>query len=66
MTQKEINSMTDEQRYSLICKLINADADTMVREEYDSSGYDSKEVYRDDRIAWLCDFLKEDLQSDNA
>lgn len=66
MTPLEINSMTDEQRHSLICKLINADADSLVEDDYASSGYDSEEVYRDDRIAWLCDFLKEELQSDNA
>ena len=58
--------MSSDQRYSLIEKLINAEIDERVEEDFSSSGYDSKEEYRDDQISYLCDFLKKDLQSDNA
>ena len=61
-----INDLTSDQRYNLITKLINAEIDDRVEEDFLSSGYDSKEEYRDDQISYLCDFLKKDLQSDNA
>jgi hypothetical protein len=61
-----INNLSSDQRYNLITKLINAEIDERVEEDFTSSGYDTKEEYRDDQISYLCDFLKKDLQSDNA
>ena len=66
MTPNDIRNMSSDQRYSLIEKLINAEIDERVEEDFSSSGYDTKEEYRDDQISYLCDFLKKDLQSDNA
>ena len=62
----EIRDLTSDQRYNLITKLINVEIDDRVEEDFSSSGYDTKEEYRDDQISWFCDFLKKDLQSDNA
>lgn len=53
-------------RYDQICKLINEEIDEAVAEDYASSGFDNKEQYRDSLIANYCNFLKKDLQSDNA
>jgi hypothetical protein len=61
-----ITGLTSDQRYLLIEKLIKAEVDDRVAEDFSSSGYDSEEEYRDDQISHLCDFLKKDLQSDNA
>lgn len=66
MNQTDIRNLSSDQRYSLIQKLINAEIDERVEEDFSSSGYDSEEQYRDDQIAHMCAFLKEDLQSDNA
>ena len=66
MNMTDIRKLSSDQRYSLIEKLINAEIDERVEEDFSSSGYDSKEEYRDDQISYLCDFLKKDLQSDNA
>lgn len=66
MSPNDIRNMSSDQRYSLIEKLINAEIDDQVEEDFTSSGYDTKEEYRDDQISYLCDFLKKDLQSDNA
>ena len=53
------------QRYHIITQLINAEIDEFVEEDFESSAYDSKEAYRDERMAQFCDFLKKDLCSDN-
>ena len=66
MNTYEIRDLTSDQRYNLITKLINVEIDDRVEEDFSSSGYDTKEEYRDDQISWFCDFLKKDLQSDNA
>ena len=62
----DIRKLSSDQRYSIIEKLIKAEVDARVEEDFSSSGYDTKEEYRDDQISYLCDFLKKDLQSDNA
>lgn len=62
----DIRNLSSDQRYALIEKLINAEMDERVSEDFASSGYDSEEEYRDDQISYFCDFLKKDLQSDNA
>lgn len=66
MNITDIRKLSSDQRYSLIVKLINADIDERVEEDFSSSGYATEEEYRDDAIAHWCSFLKEDLQSDNA
>ena len=66
MNTYEIRDLTSDQRYNLITKLINVEIDDRVEEDFSSSGYDTKEEYRDDQISWFCDFLKKDFQSDNA
>ena len=66
MNTYEIRDLTSDQRYNLITKLINVEIDDRVEEDFSSSGYDTKEEYRDDQIRWVGDFLKKDLQSDNA
>ena len=66
MNTYEIRDLTSDQRYNLITKLINVEIDDRVEEDFSSSGYDTKEEYRDNQISWFCDFLKKDLQSDNA
>ena len=66
MNTYEIRDLTSDQRYNLITKLINVEIDDRVEEDFSSSRYDTKEEYRDDQISWFCDFLKKDLQSDNA
>lgn len=65
LSTSDIRKLSPDQRYSLIEKLINAEIDERVEEDFSSSGYDSKEEYRDDQISYLCDFLKKDLVSDN-
>ena len=42
-----------------------SEIDEFVEEDFESSAYDSKEAYRDERMAQFCDFLKKDLCSDN-
>lgn len=58
--------MSTTNRYDLICKLINEEIDEAVAEDFDSSMFDNVEQYRDTLIANYCNFLKKDLQSDNA
>ena len=53
-------------RYNQICKLVNEEIDEIVEEDFEVSGYDSKEHYRDSIISNYLDFLIKDLQSDNA
>jgi hypothetical protein len=53
-------------RYNQICKLVNEEIDEIVEEDFETSGYDSKEHYRDSIISNYLDFLIKDLQSDNA
>lgn len=65
MSPQQIRSISSDQRYDIITKLINAEIDEHVSEDFESSGYDSKETYRDERMAQFCDFLKKDLCSDN-
>lgn len=66
LSTSDIRKLSPDQRYALIEKLINAEVDERVEEDFPTSGYDSEEEFRDDQIAHLCSFLKEDLQSDNA
>lgn len=65
MSPQQIQAMSGDQRYSLIEKLIRAEIDERVSEDFESSGYDSEEAYRDESIARFCDFLKDDLCSDS-
>lgn len=58
--------MSTVNRYDLICKLINEEIDEAVAEDFDSSMHDDVEQFRDILIANYCNFLKKDLQSDNA
>ena len=65
LTPHQIKSIPSMQRYHIITQLINAEIDEFVEEDFESSAYDSKEAYRDERMAQFCDFLKKDLCSDN-
>ena len=65
ISPQTIQAMTGDQRYNLITKLINAEIDDLVSEDFESSGYDNVEQYRDERMAQFCEFLKTDLCSDN-
>lgn len=65
ITPQMIKEMKGDQRYNLITRLINAEIDELVAEDFESSMYDDIESYRDTRMAQFCDFLKEDLCSDN-
>lgn len=53
-------------RYEQICKLVNEEINEIVEEDFETSGYDSKENYRDSLISNYLDFLVKDIQSDNA
>ena len=66
MNTYDIRNMSSDQRYSLIQKLINAEVDDRVAEDFESSMFENEEGYRDELISQFCDFLKKDLQSDNA
>lgn len=65
MTPQQIRSISSDQRYNVITKLIEYEIDEIVEEDFESSGYDSKEAYRDERLAEFCNFIKRDLCSDN-
>lgn len=53
-------------RYHQIIKLINEEIDEVVAEDFEASGYEKMENYRDELIATYISHLKEELQSDNA
>lgn len=53
-------------RYEQICKLIEEEVDEVIAEDFEASGYESKEAYRDELIANYLTFLRKDLVSDNA
>lgn len=53
-------------RYEQIIKLINEEVDEVVAEDFEASGYENVENYRDELIANYLSYLKQDLQSDNA
>lgn len=53
-------------RYEQIIKLINEEVDEVVAEDFEASGYEKVENYRDELIANYLSYLKQDLQSDNA
>lgn len=59
-------NMTSESRYGYIADLVTQEINEIVEESFAESGYDCKERYRDEQIANYLNFLKKDLQSDNA
>lgn len=58
--------MHTNERFNLICKLINEEIDDTVADEYDPAIHDDEESYRNETIADYCAFLRKELQSDNA
>jgi hypothetical protein len=53
-------------RYDQIKDLIEEEIDEVIQEDFEASGYETKESYRDELIANYMHFLKKDLQTDNA